>query len=266
MSKTKGNVVDPLAVIDETGADALRFALIHGAAAGQDQRFGRTKLENARTSRTSCGTRRGSWSARPATIPAGAERRLPLDGDLGPAERWTLSRASGDRRGGRCRHGGLRVRRGHAALYDAIWNEFCDWGVELAKVRLADASLPGHPRGDLVGARPGAGHLSAPPPPGDALRDGAAVGARSRTGPAIRGCSSWRAGRPRPVATSASKQRSTPSSSWSAVCATLAPRRGSRRPPGCRPRSSCRCPWDRRSRRSGRPSSGSLGRAPWSGA
>ena len=39
-SKTKGNVVDPLAVMAESGADALRFALIHGATPGQDQRFG----------------------------------------------------------------------------------------------------------------------------------------------------------------------------------------------------------------------------------
>src|SRR4029077_8012903 len=48
MCKTKGNVVDPLAVMEEAGADALRFALIHGATAGQDQRFGPQKLENAR--------------------------------------------------------------------------------------------------------------------------------------------------------------------------------------------------------------------------
>src|SRR5204862_7895504 len=48
MSKTKGNVVDPLGVMDEAGADALRFALIHGATPGNDQRFGAKKLENAR--------------------------------------------------------------------------------------------------------------------------------------------------------------------------------------------------------------------------
>ena len=70
MSKTKGNVVDPLAVIDETGADALRFAVIHGTTPGLDQKFGRTKLEHARTSPTSCGTRRGSW-------PVPAPRRSP---------------------------------------------------------------------------------------------------------------------------------------------------------------------------------------------
>ena len=48
MSKTKGNVVDPLGVIDEPGADALRFALIHGTTPGNDMRFGPAKLENAR--------------------------------------------------------------------------------------------------------------------------------------------------------------------------------------------------------------------------
>jgi len=48
MSKTKGNVVDPLGVIEESGADALRFALIHGATPGNDQRFGAAKLEHAR--------------------------------------------------------------------------------------------------------------------------------------------------------------------------------------------------------------------------
>ncbi|HET9682134.1 MAG TPA: valine--tRNA ligase, partial [Candidatus Limnocylindrales bacterium] len=45
MSKTKGNVIDPLEVIGESGADALRFAVIHGATPGQDQKFGQQKLE-----------------------------------------------------------------------------------------------------------------------------------------------------------------------------------------------------------------------------
>ena len=48
MSKTTGNVVDPLEAIDEIGADALRFALIHGISPGADQKFSREKLENAR--------------------------------------------------------------------------------------------------------------------------------------------------------------------------------------------------------------------------
>jgi len=143
MSKTKGNVVDPLGVIDETGADALRFAVMHGTAAGQDQRFGRTKLENARNFANKLwNATRFVVGARPATIPAGTERRLPSDGDLGAAERWILSRASATVAAvdaALADHAFGEVTR---LLYDAIWNEFCDWGLELAKVRLADESLP----------------------------------------------------------------------------------------------------------------------------
>jgi valyl-tRNA synthetase len=143
MSKTKGNVVDPLGVIDETGADALRFALIHGAAAGQDQRFGRTKLQNARNFANKLwNATRFVAGARPASIPAGAERRLPGDGDLGPAERWILSRASATVEAVDGAMADFAFGEVTRRLYDAIWNEFCDWGLELAKVRLADASLP----------------------------------------------------------------------------------------------------------------------------
>ena len=62
MSKTKGNVVDPLGVIDETGADALRFALIHGASPGRTSGSGRRSSRTPGTSRTSSGTRPGSSS------------------------------------------------------------------------------------------------------------------------------------------------------------------------------------------------------------
>ena len=63
MSKTKGNVVDPLGVIDESGADALRFAVIHGATPGNDQRFGTPSSRTPATSPTSSGTRPATWSA-----------------------------------------------------------------------------------------------------------------------------------------------------------------------------------------------------------
>ena len=57
MSKTKGNSVDPLDVVDEIGADALRFALVNGSAPGSDQRLTQAKASTAAaTSRTSCGT------------------------------------------------------------------------------------------------------------------------------------------------------------------------------------------------------------------
>ncbi len=147
MSKTKGNVLDPLAVIDETGADALRFAVIHGAAPGQDQRFGATKLENARNFANKL------WNAtrfvvanRPATIEAGAERRLPSEEHLGPTERWILSRASATVTAVDAAMADYSFGEVTRLLYDAIWNEFCDWGLEFAKVRLADESLPNETR------------------------------------------------------------------------------------------------------------------------
>ena len=147
MSKTKGNVVDPLGVIDETGADALRFALIHGAAAGQDQRFGRTKLENARNFANKLwNATRFVVGARPASIAADAERRLPSESHLGPAERWILSRASATVEAVDAAMADFAFGEVTRRLYDAIWNEFCDWGVELAKVRLADESLPAETR------------------------------------------------------------------------------------------------------------------------
>jgi valyl-tRNA synthetase len=143
MSKTKGNVVDPLGVIDETGADALRFAVIHGAAAGQDQRLGRAKLENARNFANKLwNATRFVVGARPPSIPADAERRTPPPADLGPAERWMLSRVNATIAAVDQALSDYAFGEVTRLLYDAIWNEFCDWGVELAKVRLADEKLP----------------------------------------------------------------------------------------------------------------------------
>ncbi len=143
MSKTKGNTVDPLGTIDEHGADALRFALVHGATPGNDQRFGMTKVENARNFGNKLwNATRYVLGARPASIPEGAERQAPDPARLGPAERWILSRAAAtvaavDKE--MAEYGFGEVTR---LVYEAVWSEYCDWGLELAKVRLGDASLP----------------------------------------------------------------------------------------------------------------------------
>ena len=117
MSKTKGNVVDPLGVIDETGADALRFALIHGATPGNDQRFGPAKLENARNFANKLwNATRFVVGARPASI-AGRRRaaRCPTQRHLGPAERWLLSRAAATVAAVDAAMADFAVRRGDAA-------------------------------------------------------------------------------------------------------------------------------------------------------
>jgi valyl-tRNA synthetase len=143
MSKTRGNVVDPLGAIDESGADALRFAVIHGATPGNDQRFGAAKLEHARNFANKLwNATRYVVGARPATIAADAERRLPVETDLGPAERWLLSRAAATVEavdGAMAEYAFAEVTR---LVYEAIWSEYCDWGLELAKVRLGDESVP----------------------------------------------------------------------------------------------------------------------------
>ncbi|HEY8198673.1 MAG TPA: valine--tRNA ligase, partial [Candidatus Limnocylindrales bacterium] len=140
MSKTKGNVEDPLATIDVIGADALRFALVHGIAPGADLRLGPTKLDGARNfSNKLWNAARFVLGARPPEVPADALLALPDAADLGPAERWIL---------GRCATTIEAVSRAHEAYqlgevtrlaYEAIWNEYCDWYLELAKARLADA-------------------------------------------------------------------------------------------------------------------------------
>jgi valyl-tRNA synthetase len=143
MSKTKGNVVDPLGVIDETGADALRFALIHGATPGLDQRFGQAKLDNARNFANKLwNATRFVVGARPSTIDAGAPRQAPAPEHLGPSERWIRSRLAATIAAADRALADLNLAELTRLLYDAVWNELCDWGVELAKVRLADRAVP----------------------------------------------------------------------------------------------------------------------------
>jgi valyl-tRNA synthetase len=147
MSKTRGNVVDPLETITENGADALRFALIHGATPGNDQRFGQTKLENARNFANKLwNAARFVIGARPASILADSTRRSPEPGHLGAAERWLLSRASATTAAVDNAMADYAFGEVTRILYESIWNEYCDWGLELAKVRLADDTLPAEVR------------------------------------------------------------------------------------------------------------------------
>jgi valyl-tRNA synthetase len=142
MSKTKGNVVDPLESIDEFGADALRFSLINGTAPGNDMRLGREKLENGRNFANKLwNASRFVLGARPESIPIGAARRDPDPALLGPAERWIRSRAAAtvgdvDRAVADYQFGETT-----RLLYEAVWSEYCDWYLEFAKVRLTDATL-----------------------------------------------------------------------------------------------------------------------------
>ncbi|MBI2763632.1 MAG: valine--tRNA ligase [Chloroflexi bacterium] len=147
MSKTTGNVVDPLEIIDSMGADALRFALIHGATPGLDQKFGAARVENARNFVNKLwNATRYVLGARPVSIPPGTSRQAPNPAHLGPGELWIRSRraATIDAVDGAMAE--FQFAEVTRSLYEAIWSEFCDWGIELSKVRLSDVDLPGPER------------------------------------------------------------------------------------------------------------------------
>jgi valyl-tRNA synthetase len=142
MSKTTGNVVDPLEAIDVIGADALRFALINGTSPGNDQRFAQERLDAARNFANKLwNAARFVLGARPATIPADAVRRTPDAAQLGPAERWIRSRTAATTVAVDRSIAEFAFGEATRLLYDAVWGELCDWGLELAKVRLADPAL-----------------------------------------------------------------------------------------------------------------------------
>ena len=162
--------------------------LIHGATPGIDQRFGAGQararpelreqaLERGPLRRSAPGRRRS---------PPDAERRLPDARHLGPAERWLLSRAAATTEAVDAAMAEYAFGEVTRLVYDAIWSEFCDWGLELAKVRLADEPLAGRrPRGDLVDARRGPRHVSPPAPPGHAVRHRGALGGAAASRDAI---------------------------------------------------------------------------------
>jgi len=142
MSKTKGNSVDPLEVMDVAGADALRFALIHGATPGQDQKFGQQKLETGRNFANKLwNATRFVLGARPASIPEGAVRAAPDPASLGPIERWIRSRTAATIEATDRALETYQLAEVTRTLLEAIWSELCDWGVEMAKVRLSDANI-----------------------------------------------------------------------------------------------------------------------------
>ena len=138
MSKTTGNVIDPLGVIDEMGADALRFALINGAAPGADQRLGPSRLEGARNFANKIwNAARFVLGARPAELPSETVLSLPDRKSLGAAEHWILGRCASNLAEADAAYATFQFGEAARVLHAAIWSEYCDWYLELAKVQLA---------------------------------------------------------------------------------------------------------------------------------
>ena len=127
MSKSLGNGVDPLEIIDTYGADALRFSLLMGVSPGNDTRYSRDKVEAARNFANKV------WNASRFVLMNVNERHAIDPEKLTPADKWILSRFQDAVRDISAHNEegdfGLSATR----VYDFAWSEFCDWYIELAK-------------------------------------------------------------------------------------------------------------------------------------
>jgi valyl-tRNA synthetase len=130
MSKTKGNVVDPLEVVERIGADALRFALVAGTAPGMDQRLTAAKLDGARNFTNKL------WNATRFVLGARPEPMAAPEGERSLAERWIASRLAAAQERATRQLDALDMAGYAAGAYDFAWSEYCDWFIEMAKVEL----------------------------------------------------------------------------------------------------------------------------------
>ncbi|MBR3278906.1 MAG: valine--tRNA ligase [Lachnospiraceae bacterium] len=134
MSKSLGNGIDPLEIIDKYGADALRLTLMTGNAPGNDMRFYMEQVEASRNFANKI------WNASRFIMMNLPEEgvREPKQEELLPADRWILSRLNTVAR--EVTENMDRYELGIAVqkIHDFIWDEFCDWYIELAKFRFAN--------------------------------------------------------------------------------------------------------------------------------
>ena len=130
MSKSLGNGVDPLEVVEEYGADALRFSLVMGVSPGNDTRYSRDKVEASRNFANKV------WNASRFVLMNVNERKVFDPAKLETADKWILSRLQEAIRdiSDHMEDGdfGLAATK----IYDFAWSEFCDWYIELSKSRL----------------------------------------------------------------------------------------------------------------------------------
>lgn len=134
MSKSLGNGIDPLEIIDKYGADALRFALATGNSPGNDMRFSDEKIEAARNFANKL------WNASRfvrmnLTIDS---IKLPSEAELAIEDKWILTKYNEVIKNVTTALDNYEIGVALSSLYDFTWDVFCDWYIELAKVRLND--------------------------------------------------------------------------------------------------------------------------------
>ncbi|HET9416554.1 MAG TPA: valine--tRNA ligase [Candidatus Limnocylindria bacterium] len=128
MSKTKGNVVDPLEMISDIGSDALRVALVSGNAPGVDQRLTESKLTGGRNFTNKL------WNAARFVLGLPDQHAVPADEPL--AARWIRSRLADATERATRQLEALDLSGYAATVHEVAWSDYCDWFLEMAKVDL----------------------------------------------------------------------------------------------------------------------------------
>ena len=139
MSKSAGNGVDPLELIDRYGADALRFSLATGIAPGSDTRFTEGKIESCRNFVNKL------WNAsRFVVMNIEKDDDLTFPAKLNGADKWILTRLNDVVKDVTINLNKYEIGLAAARLYDFTWTEFCDWYIEMSKPLLYGGNKKDH--------------------------------------------------------------------------------------------------------------------------
>ena len=132
MSKSLGNGIDPLQVIDQYGADALRLTLITGNAPGNDMRFYWERVEASRNFANKI------WNASRFILMnmEDTDVKAPAREELETADRWILSKLNDLTKEVTDNMESFELGIAVSKIHDFIWDEFCDWYIEIAKQRI----------------------------------------------------------------------------------------------------------------------------------
>jgi valyl-tRNA synthetase len=137
MSKSLGNGIDPLEVVEEFGADAMRYTLVSAAAIGTDMQLDHEDLEGSfRVGRNFANK---IWNAVRFALGGLTEADLgrdPEETELEVADRWILTRFAEASTSITAAHEKFRLHEAAEATYQFVWGDFCDWYLELVKPRL----------------------------------------------------------------------------------------------------------------------------------
>jgi valyl-tRNA synthetase len=136
MSKSRGNVVDPLEFIDKYGADALRFTLARGSNPGKDQALAEDWIAGSRNFATKL------WNATRFAMMNGAtiEGPLPSTDSLSDIDKWVLSRLSETTTEYTSLIESYEFARACETIYHFAWDDLCDWYLELSKETFASGN------------------------------------------------------------------------------------------------------------------------------